>query len=398
MSKNNILVVIELKNDNLGDKVISETFQYLIEKIGVNCVVEKVNLFPNKDIMTRFKTAFPKTDELIQKCQKYPFLVQILEFSKWWRFQKRNTPVYNFYKKSLQNAKAVIFAGGGLIKYTRENFWNYIYSIVTHCNRKNIPVYFNAIGVEGYDGKNFYSQLLKYSLNKKCVKKITTRDDIVNLRKYTKAKNIMIIGDSALWARECYDIEEVEKTDIIGIGVIRGKIFTDYNIDYPEEKLVDLYVNLIRYLEFKGYKWQLFCNGLKADYNLAMRVLEKLSLREDERYLAQRPENSEELIKIITKYKATISARLHANIIAVSYNIPTVGLIWNDKLKLFGEILGCPDRFVERDKFLDPEFIVKQLEEAIQKGYNSDKIKTLKNSTLISLNEFIQSFVNTEVS
>ena len=54
-----------------------------------------------------------------------------------------------------------------------------------------------------------------------------------------------------MWTKETYNVEDVKKTDIIGVGVIRGKIFTDYGFDFSEEQIVNSYVNIIRKLEEK---------------------------------------------------------------------------------------------------------------------------------------------------
>lgn len=385
------VTLIGLKNNNLGDQVIFDTCKFLVEKVCPDAKIFVCDISPDKDLMKEIKFSHPQIDCLIERFKDNLYFIQILSFLKWWLSQKRKTKIYKYYKKYLKQNSKVIFCGGGLIKYSRENFWDFIYSIITYCQRKRIPVYFNAVGVEGYDEKDFYSQLLKYSLNKSCVKKITTRDDIDSLNKYVKDKDkISLVGDPALWTKETYNVEDVKKTDIIGVGVIRGKIFTDYGFDFSEEQIVNSYVNIIRKLEEKGYKWQMFCNGAKSDYKMGKNILEKLGLPESEEYLAPRPRKAIDLVKQIYSYKATISARLHANIIAVSYGIPTIGIVWNNKLKLFGKIIGCPERFIENEKFSDADFVVSSLESAVAQGYDNSIIETLKLSTLNSISENLE--------
>lgn len=385
------VTLIGLKNNNLGDQVIFDTCKFLVEKVCPDAKIFVCDISPDKDLMKEIKLSHPQIDCLIERFKDNLYFIQILSFLKWWLSQKRGTSVYKYYKRILKRNSKVIFAGGGLIKFSREDLWNPIYSIITYCQRKRIPVYFNAVGVEGYDEKNFYSQLLKYSLNKSCVKKITTRDDIDSLNKYVKDKDkISLVGDPALWTKETYNVEDVKKTDIIGVGVIRGKIFTDYGFDFSEEQIVNSYVNIIRKLEEKGYKWQMFCNGAKSDYKMGKNILEKLGLPESEEYLAPRPRKAIDLVKQIYSYKATISARLHANIIAVSYGIPTIGIVWNNKLKLFGKIIGYPERFIENEKFSDADFVVSSLESAVAQGYDNSIIETLKLSTLNSISENLE--------
>lgn len=385
------VTIIGLKNNNLGDQVILDTCKFLLQKIDSNLKIKIMNLFPDEDIMENYSASFPFIDMCIQKFENYPYLVQVLQFLKWWNFQKRNTQTYNYYKKNLRNAEKVVFVGGGIIKFSRENFWNAIYSIVTYCNRKRTPVSFNAVGVEGFDQNDFNSQLLKYSLNKKCVKQITTRDDLASLNKYVKSNKNKIVGDAALWSKELYGSFEQEHNDIIGIGVIRGGIFVDYGYEFSDAEILNSYVELIRALEKRGYKWQIFCNGIIRDYKMGKRILEELGYPITEEYLVKRPKKAKNLVKTISSYKAIIAARLHANIIAVSYGIPSVGLVWNDKLTIFGELLGIKNRFITKENWQNSDLIISQLEKAMVEGYNIDKINTLKQETVLSLQSFIQS-------
>lgn len=119
-------------------------------------------------------------------------------------------------------------------------------------------------------------------------------------------------------------------------------------------------------------------------------ILTTLGLPIEEKYLAPRPQKTIDLIKKIYSYKATISARLHANIIAVSYDIPTIGLVWNNKLKFFGERIECPERFLVKEQFTNANFVITVLENAILNGYNKGVINSLKSKTKKSLYEFLQ--------
>lgn len=384
------VVIVGLENLNLGDRIIEDTCKYLVKEINPDFKIKIMNLFPPEDILNQFEDKYSQALDCIQSKNYNDFLSQLLLFWEWYKFQKKGSPAYEYYETNLKKSKMVIIAGGGLIKYSRENFWNALYSIISYCNKARIHVYFNAIGVEGFDSKNFYCQLLKYSLNKKCVKLITTRDDIETLKKYFNKKDAASqVGDPALWAQECYKLEGIAKNDIIGIGLIRGKIFSDYGIDFSQEQIQNCYIALIKNLEQRGYRWQLFSNGLKSDYRMGKDILECLGLPVEEKYLAPRPVKPKSLVTRIAGYKAVIAARLHANIVAAAYNVPSVGFVWNDKLKFFGEQLGCGDRFLDKEDFSNPEIVINQLEKAIETGYDTNKIMQLKSSTKESLKAFI---------
>ncbi|MDD0847616.1 polysaccharide pyruvyl transferase family protein [Campylobacter sp. 46490-21] len=371
---------------NFGDQIILQTTEYLIKQIDEKANICVYNMLPNEKNMEGFK--LPLLVRLLKEYNIFENLYRKLSFNAWKRYEK-TAKVKSFYEKALHNVDAVIFAGGGIIKFSRENFWDSIYSIVHRCEEKKIPVYFNAVGVEGYDKNNFFCLVIKKYLNKKCIKKITTRDDLESLLLYVENHDkIGLVGDPAFWLNECYKNQiHTSKRDIVGIGVIRGKIFTDYGVNIPENEIIDLYLGIIRELEHRGYKWELYCNGGKMDYALAKIILEKLGLPDE--YMAPKPTCAIELINIIKSYKTTISARLHANIVATALQIPTIGIVWNDKLKFFGEIIGCSNRFIEPKDFNNSKLIIDRMEEAMTKPYSID-IDSLKSSTKLALEDFIK--------
>lgn len=374
MKKN--IVVLGLMNKNIGDTVILETCKYLISKINKDVTVSVYNLLPDEEILKKHKIK-----------ERHSFFSKFIIFFRW-----LNPKIQQYYEEILKDADAVIFAGGGLIKFSREFCWNSIYSVIEYCDKKNIPVFLNAVGVEGYSNFDLYAQIMKKSLNKSCVKAITTRDDIETLKKYRK-DNISLAGDSALWTSDLFSLKENKKEDVIGIGLMRKNIFTSYRIDFSEEKIIKTYKGIIEELERKGYKWRLFCNGLQSDYDLGVKVLQDMHREFSEEVLAPRPDSQEEYINLLTSFKAIIAARLHANIIATSYNIPSIGLVWNNKLTLFGRSIDCENRFIQKEKFFNSELIVNELEKSIKLGYNKEKIQELKNATLVALSDFISTFV-----
>ena len=82
---------------------------------------------------------------------------------------------------------AVIFAGGGLIKFRGECFLQYISEIINEAQENDIPVYFNSVGVEGYDENDETCQALKEVINQPCVKGISVRDDTALLKSSLKS-------------------------------------------------------------------------------------------------------------------------------------------------------------------------------------------------------------------
>lgn len=376
------------EDDNIGDPVIGETCKYLIERIcrenNILATVNKNPLFPPPNFKKYWITRF-----LRYRFRKDPgefkriFAFLVLKFHNLF-----NPLLRNYYKRIIKNADMVIFAGGGMLKYRSQEFWAADYMILNYCEKYNVPVYFNAIGIEGYDESNFISRLIKKLINKKCVKAITTRDDIISLKKYIPSiSDDNVVGDPALYSNELYI--PAKQTDIIGVGTIRCGIFHANGIMIEEDELIEFYCEIIKRLQNKNYKWQLFTNGTVGDYNLALKTLEKMNIEPNNTILAKRPENSGELINLITSYKGIIANRMHAHIIATSFNIPAVGLIWNNKIKWFAKHIGCPERFFEASEMKDYDRIFETFEKALNEGDTKLNTSILKEKTYKKLEEFI---------
>lgn len=256
-----------------------------------------------------------------------------------------------------------------------------------------VPVIFSGVGVENYDDNDERCIKLKEILNADCVKAILTRDDIDTLKnKYIYNKNINIarVCDPALWSPDVIKISKDEESDCYGLGVVREKIYEANGLDFDLNRQLTFWEQVIDTLNAKGLKWKLFTNGLLSDYEFALKLLEHLGLSgEEEKYLCKRPETSEELVNQIAKFKAIAAFRLHSNIIAYALDVPAVGMIWNRKVKMFGDIIGYPERYFELHG-INGEDVVEAMLNAEKQGYNEHKRKTYRTTVYKELKKNIK--------
>ncbi|MCD7824945.1 MAG: polysaccharide pyruvyl transferase family protein [Clostridiaceae bacterium] len=346
--KKKILVFSRLHITNFGDPIIADCCKYIIEKTAKeNGVKVKVSL---ADVYEKDMAVM---------------------------------------KKHLKNKKAVVFPGGGLNSVVfNEKILNFFPLIE---QQKDTSVFFNAIGILKINPKKQNEELLTELFNKEQVKQVTTRGDYDQLLKYIRTPKeypCKLVFDPAIWVNEAYGIEQKPNASKIGIGVIRPEIFEKNGNAFSTEDVMQMYSDIIAQLNEKGYKWELFTNGMKEDYNFGVRLLHHLGLNK-KKYLGKNVKNCRELVEKIASYKAVIAARLHANIIATSLRIPSVALVWNDKMNLFAEIIGEEERYLGTDKLRDASCIVHQLELAIENGYNEDKINRMKEITVETIKNII---------
>lgn len=322
------ILLVQIVNRNLGDAVIADNAAYLI-----------------RQALTRL-------------------------YGKHYVIQPYNISSADF--ELVKTADLIVFAGGGLMKFKQEHFHEYVPDLLECAQQYDIPVYFNSIGVEGYDGADERCQRLARSLNYSCVKGISVRDDLQTLRRDYLQEGDRFVGatiDTAVFTPQVYGIQKKECSDCIGLGIVRWRIFEDYGLAHiTREFQLAMWKGIAQELEARGYRWKLFVNGLKSDYDFAVEVLEYMGeASRAGQLLVQRPVESRELVEAIASFAGVVACRMHANIIAYSLGIPSVGLVWNDKMTFWGERIGCPQRFLDSGQF-EPRRIVDCLVQSIAEG------------------------------
>lgn len=325
MEKRKILILGRVKDKNLGDSIIVDTCAYALQKIAdekkKNISITCLNLF-TKDI-----------DNVNRVVKDYD---------------------------------AVVFPGGGVnsAKFTTA-------AKKALEGNDDVEVFFNASGVSKTNNETVV-KAIKSLFNKENVVHITTRGDFETAKKFVKAKKnfpVQFILDPAIFTSDTYGIKKNEKSDVIGVGLIRPGIFKENGRDLDENDVMQMYLDLLRKLDERGEKWQLFCNGTMRDYEFAQSVLENSGRSLD--LLAPCPAKNEELVKLIAGYKGIIASRFHANIIATSLRVPTVALVWNDKMLGFAELTGCRDRYItDLNDLQNAETILNKFDEAMATGFD----------------------------
>lgn len=324
---------------NLGDVVIYECTRYLVENILKELEINNYNLIPI---------------DMEQYC-----------FS------------------DLPKADLFLFVGGGLIKFKYQKLYQYINQITSFAQEHTIPVVFLGVGVEGYDNTRIECNILENSLKRTCVKQITTRDNLKILTDFYQISNQIAeakIADSAIFASEVYNIQK-KPSNLIGLGMIREGIFRSNGIDIGFEELTSFWLSVITELEQLGIEWRIFTNGYSSDMKFVQNFLLTIGrIAELESKVILQNGTAQSLVETISNFNGVIAGRLHANIISYSLDIPSVGIVWNEKLTAWGNTIGYPERFLKYQD-LDGQLAVHTLLQAMNEGYHKIDYKQFQNTT-----------------
>ena len=300
MNKNLKIMLVCIVNSNYGDGIIADCTEYLIKKA-------------------------------LGKKAKYSTVLRYkIDSEDLWQ---------------IQFTDAVVFAGGGLLKFKQEQFDVHVCSIIEEAQKQGVPVYLNSVGVEGFDDRDERCRRLKACVNCDCVKGITVRDDLDLMnKKYKDRRDLRIKGvfDPAVWAKDVYN-KSIGEDTVVGINAARGELFPDYGNDkLDEEFMLSFWSDTIKLLEDSGYNWKVFTNGGRGDERFADMLMTKIGHGEK----LPAPTNAEMLVDNISGFSSVIALRMHACITSYSLGIPCVGLVWNNKLRMWSEKINASEYYI----------------------------------------------------
>ena len=390
------IALCRLNVTNLGDQVIAGTARYIVERVlretGRDDVeIVEVDIGTDESdggkIRRGFRVSVLRTLRIAARLLKKVF--RSADYARW---QWHRSPVYRRYaageRRKLLDVDMIVFAGGGLVKFHRQNFHFFLDDITALAEERGVPVLFNAVGIEGYDARDGECRLLKRALNRSCVKVVTTRDDLGMLSScYIENPYVIVkaVCDPAFWCAETYGVRRANGARTIGLNVIRPEIFAEYARPVSREALFRLYEEIVTRLLDAGWRVELFSNGVLKDSAFLREFLAAHPvLAADTRLSTAYPSSPKEFVETIAGYARVMAVRLHAAIVGTVLGVPNVSLVWNRKQPLFGKQVGMPGNFIGMEG-VDAANVVRLLLDAKPYAMDAD----YKASVLDSLREGI---------
>lgn len=378
---------------NAGDNILCEATQYLIKQKNPEVQIVEVDVNPRiKSYKALELIPFWISKVLIRvsgsifKYENSSRFRYYYEYFMWW------LKINHKFKTQLKDVDAIVFAGGGFLKFRTQGLNYYVEQIMKIARKNNIPVMMNGVGIEGYSETDIRCQRLKKAINQDCFKVITTRDDIDTLKNnYIVNSNIKIahVGDPALWVPECYNMKRNENpSNVVGINVIRGRVYQAYGNTLSEFELLNFYKKLVQGVEERGWDWVLFSNGMAADQKFGAMLLRALGCS-DRRKILPTANNSVEFLEQIRSFKLVFGARLHACITSYALDVPVVGLIWSEKLRIFADVIGKKDSFFEEN-----ELNIDNILDAMEREMNSNYDKTIRDDLRTRTKNYLEMFMD----
>lgn len=378
---------------NAGDNILCEATQYLIKQKNPEVQIVEVDVNPRiksykglELIPFWISKVLIRISGSIFKYENSSKFRYYYEYFMWWLKINRK------FKTQLKDVDAIVFAGGGFLKFRTQGLNYYVEQIMKIAKKNNIPVMMNGVGIEGYSETDIRCQRLKKAINQDCFKVITTRDDIDTLKNnYIVNPNTKIahVGDPALWVPECYNMKRNENpSNVVGINVIRGRVYQAYGNTLSEFELLNFYKKLVQGVEERGWDWVLFSNGMAADQKFGTMLLRALGCSDRTKILPT-ANNSVDFLEQIRSFKLVFGARLHACITSYALDVPVVGLIWSEKLRIFADVIEKKNSYFE-----ESELNIDNILDAMEREMNSNYDKSIRDDLRARTKNYLEMFMD----
>lgn len=385
MNSRKIVVVGVPFSDNLGDFAIYYSIKEKLKQNGVETVPLDIAGRKEFDVVNSKKS---RLKQFILE-SNFGFVKWVVTVLNSLLVSLRN---FSYWIGLLKKSDYVLIGGGNIFSDNYGNFpvkLFFVYLAILFTNKRFSVT---SVGV-GNNWSFFGSFLFKRLLNSRLNDKTTVRDKFSRslLNKYN-VKNAEIVPDPALMISQFDKILQVkERRKVIAVNVVDWsaiKFSSDIKGNFWNSDWVTFYSELAQSLVNKGYKVKFFTNGAAEDNAYLAKLQNAISIGFcSTDVFFEFVNDFEGLLSVIKNGDFIVSSRLHSIIIATSYSIPSFGLVWDNKVSSFYELLSLEQLIckVANTPELTGDYVACKVDELY--GNNVDVNGTVEGYT-DALNEF----------
>lgn len=348
-----ILLIGEYYSENLGDPLLCQSVERILAEGYPEAEIVPFDLSGRISVTEYYE---PKTNPVLDAvtkyvCDHYLYYRRAAICRAYDADKDRCLRVWYHLQELLRKNRfdLAVFAGGSLFM---DYFAGVIHLMIRQLALSGTRILFHACGMSTLDQDGEY--LLRQVLGSGKVVSISLRDSAERFRSLFPVKaRVLETYDTALNCSRWFPKAGECRTEY-GIGLI--------------DRCYDRQLALIQSCMASGKSWMAFTNGSPYDQAYAEKLLTDAGIPAESlgQYLADRPRTTEELIHTVTGFEKIIAFRMHGQIAAASFGIPSFGIVWDGKLAEFYCKLGFPQGCAEQvPGFSRIEDILDQYDSAI---------------------------------
>lgn len=378
-----IAICGETYSENLGDGVIADSLTWLLRQADPGVTVSKLDFSG--------KTGFGDKDRVDASSANgirvlHRSLARLSIYRKGvilpvWYGGKRNR-LGRLWREQLAGCDLVLIGGGQLLMDNDLGFPLRIHELIGIARGLNKRVAFYACGV-GENWSWIGLRLLARAFREENVLWLSVRDhgSRNTLQALFPGSNIgcNITVDPAVCAAEAYGMKANPGSDVIGLGISAPNVLDRHKTfsrkEFFRKRVMQFWLSLAELLASDRRQVFFFTNGQEEDHAFAESIMENMAKNKTLKYvpLLERARDPHSLISQVSQFRAIVAHRLHANVIAYSLGIPSVGLIWDRKVKEFGNITGRSDFYLEPIQMV-PGIVKRRLDDAMSAGVDASQL------------------------
>lgn len=344
------LVLCTLRySSNLGDGVIGDCLEYLVHRVQPGRTVSHLDMAGRTAFPVAHAAGEGRGDIARTVFYRCPIALRPLLTRLAWPL---------LFRPKLQNAWTqvrpggpfdLIFGGGQMLSDLALNFPLKFAFVVELASAAQARMAVSAVGVSGKwspAGRALFRKALSQPLMRSFGVRDSQSRDRLEAHVPALAGQVVVTVDPGIWAGEVYGLSRRAETSerlTIGLGVSEPAELAAYAHaadDFSEDAMLAYWSKLARILIEAEHRPVLFTNGSEDDevfLDRLMAQLQSLGVTPDRLPRAVTPAA---LADHFRQLDALVSHRLHANIIAFSAGIPSVALVWDDKVRAFAQVAG----------------------------------------------------------
>ncbi|MBQ9901469.1 MAG: polysaccharide pyruvyl transferase family protein [Clostridia bacterium] len=271
----------------------------------------------------------------------------------------------------------IFFAGGGLFGINYMHYYDYMEEITRMADECGVPVVLSSIGVNNMGATPENEHLLSEMLERKCFYAVSVRENPDLFRRYAKncAYEIIQVCDPAVWSEYIYHSHLVKRSrpdgkTVVGINTVRGGLFADNGKPWKLGDEMKYMNDMKMLLEERGTEYYFYTNGSFLDNNSLLYFAKEYEIPKERIII---PQSTRELVETIYGFSSVAAIRMHSSIISYALDVPSVNLVWNDKIPFFYQNIGYPDRAASFDEWSAEYALNRLLEIQDDPGYKKDR-------------------------
>ena len=343
--KNKICLINVKYSDNLGDGLISERMEAELTRLAFDYI--------HLDLSG--KSQYKRNIDVNKGSYKSRFLAWLMSFNELAKYLLF-LPNYLAGKKIVKKIKEpesithVMIGGGHLFSDTGGYFPARLIAICRYLQKQNPNIYFTTygIGVSEHMSK-FGIYAFNYLIKHTQISHFFVRDE-VSKNNLECLFNVLadVVLDPAL-ITDNPPFSDKNSGQKVAIGIMSPSVLKAYGDDLYQRYDKDFYINLFLTFKALNYHCSFFTNGAFSDELFLKEIYQTMGAKYQDCF-QERFESPTALCDFIESQTLVLSHRLHANIIAFSKGVPSIGFPWDSKVSSFFLLSKRADFFIDCEK------------------------------------------------